>query len=110
VALVMWLGLNYRTERYVDQGSRNTLPLSLTTDLQWFVWSGMSTDVSSKLVISPILNDSGRWQISWTASLNRELVNSLYLNIGVTEIFDSQPPTDANKNDLSFNSSLGWSF
>ena len=109
MAFTMWLGLNVRTERYADQSSRITLPLSLTTDFQWFVWSGMSTDLSSKLVISPILNDAGRWQISWTASLNRELVNSLYLNIGVTEIFDSQPPTDATKNDLSFTSSLGWS-
>ena len=66
--------------------------------------------MSSRLVISPILDDSGRWQITFVTSLSRELVSSLYLSIGVTEIYDSRPPTDANKNDFSFTSSLGWTF
>jgi hypothetical protein len=74
------------------------------------VWSGLSTDLSSRLVISPILDDSGRWQITFVSSLSRELVSSLYLSIGITEIYDSRPPADANKNDFSFTSSLGWSF
>ncbi|MCL7961464.1 MAG: DUF481 domain-containing protein [marine benthic group bacterium] len=110
VMLATWLGLFYRTEQYEGESQRNTLPLSLTTDFQWFVWSGLSTDVSSRLVVSPILDDSGRWQISFTSSLSRELVSSLYLSIGITEIYDSRPPTDANKNDFSFTSSLGWNF
>ncbi len=110
VMLATWLGLFYRTEQYEDEDQRNTLPLSLTSDLQWFVWSGLSTDVSSRLVVSPILDDSGRWQISFTSSISRELVSSLYLSIGITEFYDSRPPTDANKNDFSVTSSLGWSF
>jgi hypothetical protein len=110
VMLATWLGLFYRTEQYEGEDQRNTLPLSLTTDFQWFVWSGLSTDVSSRLVISPILDDSGRWQISFTSSLSRELVSSLYLSIGITEIYDSRPPTEANKNDFSITSSLGWNF
>jgi hypothetical protein len=110
VMLTTWLGLYYRTEQYESEEARNTLPLSLTTDFQWFVWSGLSTDLSSRLVISPILDDSGRWQITFVSSLSRELVSSLYLSIGITEIYDSRPPADANKNDFSFTSSLGWSF
>lgn len=110
VMLGSWIGLYYRTEQYEAEEVRTTIPLSLTTDFQWFVWSGLSTDVSSRLVISPILDDSGRWQITFVTSLSRELVSSLYLSIGVTEIYDSRPPTDANKNDFSFTSSLGWTF
>jgi hypothetical protein len=110
VMLASWLGLFYRTEQYEDEERRNTLPLSLTTDFQWFVWAGLSTDLSSRLVVSPILDDSGRWQVSFTSSLSRELVSNLYLSIGITEFYDSRPPTDANKNDFSFTSSLGWSF
>ncbi len=110
VMLGSWIGLYYRTEQYEAEDQRTTLPLSLTTDFQWFVWSGLSTDVSSRLVISPILDDSGRWQITFVSSLSRELVSSLYLSIGVTEIYDSRPPAEANKNDFSFTSSLGWTF
>lgn len=110
VTLTTWLGIFHRTEKYEGEDSRGTIPLALTTDLEWFVWSGMSTDVSSQLVISPILNDAGRWRIQLTTSLSRELVNNLYLAIGITEIYDSQPPSDVNKSDFSFTSSLGWTF
>ena len=110
IMLGSWVGVYYRTEQYEAEDRRTTLPLSLTTDFQWFVWSGLSTDVSSRLVISPILDDSGRWQITFVTSLSRDLVSSLYLSIGVTEIYDSRPPTDANKNDFSVTSSLGWTF
>jgi hypothetical protein len=110
VNLGTWIGLYYRTEQYVGDDARNTVPLSLTTDFQWFTWSGLSTDVSSRLVVSPILNDRGRWQINFTASVRRELLSHLYLNLGVTEIYDSKPPSDVNKNDFAFTSSLGWTF
>lgn len=110
VNLATWIGLYYRTERYTDNEARNTIPLSLTTDFQWFTWSGLSTDLSSRLIVSPILNDAGRWQITFTTNVKRELLSHLYLNIGITEYYDSKPPTDANKNDFSFTSSLGWTF
>ena len=110
VVLGTWIGLNYRKELYVDSDARSVVPLSLTTDLEWFTWTGMSTDVSSRLVVAPILNDDGRWRINFTASLRREILSNLYLNFGVSEIYDSKPPADANKNDFSFTSSIGWSF
>lgn len=110
VVLGTWIGLNYRKERYVDADAQSVVPLSLTTDFEWFTWTGMSTDVSSRLVVAPILNDGGRWRINFTASLRREILSNLYLNFGVSEIYDSKPPADANKNDFSFTSSIGWSF
>lgn len=105
-----WLGLFYRREKYIGQDTRSSVPLSLTTDLQWYTWTGLDTDVSSRLSISPILGDSGRWRINFTAGLRREVVSHLYLDLGVTEIYDSKPPSDVNKNDFAFTSSLGWTF
>ena len=110
VTVATWAGLFFRNERYEGESSRNTLPLSLTTDFQWFVWSSLNTDVSSRLTVSPILNDAGRWQIAFTAALSRDLVSSLNLSIGVTEVYDSKPPSDVNQNDFNFTSSLGWTF
>lgn len=105
-----WLGLFYRTEQYVGEDPETKIPLSLITDVEWFVWAGLSTDVSSRLIVSPVLDDRGRWQVTFTTSLSRELVSNLYLSLGVSEFFDSRPPGEANRNDFSLTSSLGWSF
>jgi hypothetical protein len=106
---VMTLG--YNRERFTGEEARNTVPLGLTTDFQFFNWSGLSTDLSSRLSIQPVLNDSGRWRIGFSANLTQEILNLLYLRIGVVEEYDSQPPSaDANKNDFSITTSLGWTY
>ena len=110
VSLTTWVGPFFRRELYLDEDPRNTVPLSAVTDFQWFSWSGLSTDLSSRLTISPILNNSGRWQIRFNARLKQELLSLLYLTVGINEVFDSNPPGDANKNDFSLTTSLGWSF
>lgn len=55
VSLTTWLGAFYRRERYEGDEAGEKLPLSLTTNLEWFAWAGLSTDLSSRLVVSPIL-------------------------------------------------------
>jgi hypothetical protein len=110
ILLGSWLGIYYRNERYTGDDPRSTLPLSLITDLEWFNWSGLSTDLSSRLVVSPILNDAGRWQISFTAQMKHELLSLLYITVGVNEYYDTSPPADANQNDFSVTTSIGWTF
>jgi len=55
--------------------------------------------------------------MGWTAAsihfntrLKQELLSLLYLTVGINEVFDSNPPGDANKNDFSLTTSLGWTF
>ena len=74
-------------------------------------WSGLSTDLSSRLSIQPVLNDSGRWRISFSIDLTQEILNLLYLTVGLNEEYDSKPPSaDANKNDFRITTSLGWTY
>ena len=110
VLLGSWIGVYYRNERYTGDEPRGTMPLSLATDFEWFNWSGLSTDLSSRLTVSPILNDSGRWQISFTAHVKHELLSLLYLTVGVTEYHDTRPPAGANPNDFGITTSIGWTF
>jgi hypothetical protein len=105
------LSISYNRERFTGEEARNTVPLGLITDFQFFNWSGLSTDLSSRLSIQPVLNDSGRWRISFTANLTQEILNLLYLRVGVVEEYDSKPPSaDANKNDFRITTSLGWTY
>jgi hypothetical protein len=110
VVLGAWIAPTVRREDYEDVAPRTAYPLAFGGDFQLFSWAGMSTDLSSRLSVAPVLNDSGRWLINFSVYLNRELLNQLYLTIGITEIYDSKPPTDTNNNDVSLTSSLGWTF
>jgi len=110
VGLALWLAPAIRREKYANDDPRTVYPLALVADFQLFSWAGLSTDLSSRLSAGPVLTDQGRWQINWNVYLNRELLNQLYLTIGITEIYDSKPPIDTNKNDFSLTSSLGWTF
>jgi hypothetical protein len=105
------LAIGYSRERFAGEEARNTVPLALVTDYRFFNWSGLDTNLSSRLSIEPVLNDRGRWRISFTANLTQEILNRLYLRIGVVEEYDSKPPSaDANKNDFRITTSLGWTY
>lgn len=103
--------LQVTRERFSGEEARSSVPIGLITDFQFFNWSGLSTDVSSRLVVQPVVTDAGRWQITWTGDLRQEVLSNFYLSVAFTEQFDSKPPSaDANKNDFSITTSLGWTF
>lgn len=110
MALLSYLAIYGMREKFTGEEARNNLPLGLVTDFQFWDWSGMSSDIASRLSILPILNDSGRWQIRFNANLSQEIVSDLYLRVGILEMFDSKPPATANKNDFSITTSLGITF
>jgi hypothetical protein len=65
------LAIGYSRERFAGEEARNTVPLALVTDYRFFNWSGLDTNLSSRLSIEPVLNDRGRWRISFTANSRR---------------------------------------
>ncbi len=104
-------GIGYAREKFTDTEGDNSVPATVGADFQYFSWGDLDTDLSSRLVIMPVLNQLGRWRISFITSFKREVVKDFYFNVSVNEYFDSQPPAEgANKNDLSLTTSFGWSF
>ena len=103
--------LSYAREDFTGAEATHSVPLALVADYQFFDWSGLSTDLSSRLEIQPVVNAQGRWRISFAADVTQEVVNDLYLRIGLLEEYDSRPPAaDANRNDFSIRTSIGWNF
>ncbi len=104
-------GISYAREKFTDTEPDNSVPAYVGADFQYFSWGDLDTDLSSRLVVMPVLNQSGRWRISFVTSFKREVVKDFYFNVSLNEFYDSQPPAeDANKNDLSLTTSFGWSF
>ena len=110
VWLATTLGPFFRSEEYANEDPRIAVPLSLATDFELFSWGSLSTDLSSRLSVAPVLNDWGRWQISFGTQFSRDLISNLTLNLDVTEYFDSRPPADTNRNAFSVSTSLAWTF
>lgn len=111
VILLSGLGLSYARERFTGQEGDNAFQGLFLTDFEFFSWGGLDTDLSSRLIVIPVINQGGRWRISFITSFKREIVSDFYFNVSINEQFDSQPPTeDTEKNDLSITTSFGWSF
>jgi len=111
VILALAGGAAYARERFTDQEADNLGQAFVMTDFQFFSWGDLDTDLSSRLVIIPVFTESGRVRLHFQTKLRREFVNDLYFSVGVTESYDSQPADpDAATNDLTFSTSIGWSF
>ncbi|MEJ2336097.1 MAG: DUF481 domain-containing protein, partial [Gemmatimonadales bacterium] len=97
--------------RFTGQPGDNAFQGLFLTDFEFFSWGGLDTDLSSRLIVTPVINQGGRWRISFVTSFKREIVQDFYFNVGINEQFDSKPPTDGTEtNDLSLTTSFGWSF
>jgi hypothetical protein len=111
VILLSGLGLSYARERFTGQEGDNAFQGLFLTDFEFFSWGGLDTDLSSQLIVIPVINQGGRWRISFVTSFKREIVSDFYFKVSINEQFDSQPPTEGTEtNDLSLTTSFGWSF
>jgi hypothetical protein len=109
--LGVWVAPAYAYEQYAGESSNSTFPLILAADYLLVFKGAHDTDISSRLAVLPIIGGGGRWRLSFTLNFEREIVKDLNLGIGITELYDSQPPSaDAEKNDFSLTTYLGWSF
>jgi len=108
--LGLWLGPSYALEQFTGEEPDSSVPLVFAADADYFTWGSLDTTMSSQLQVIPILDQWGRWRINFSLNADREVVKNFYVNVGVTEAYDSQPAADANKNDFSFTTSFGWKF
>lgn len=105
----LWGGVGYSRERFTDQDADGAPIALIVTDFEYFTFGDLTTNLSSRLSVVPVLN-AGRVRLNFTTQYKREVVNNLYLTLTLTEAFDSKPAETAAKNDLSLTTSIGWSF
>ena len=108
--LSAWIAPGVSYEDFAAEPGTTSFPLALAAYFLIFVWERFGSDVSSRLVASPILDDWGRWRLNFYLDATKEIWSDFYLALGVNEIYDSRPPGDSNKNDFSLTTSIGYSF
>ncbi len=111
ILLATSAGLAYARERFTGQDGDNVFQGFIMADFELFSMGGLTTTLSNRLVVVPVINQGGRWRINNVTAFKREIFSNFYFNVSLNEYFDSQPPTeDTNKNDFSVTTSFGISF
>jgi hypothetical protein len=69
------------------------------------------TSLDLTVMLFPSLNDWGRVRLNANLAYSREIVRDFNITFSAYNSYDSRPPTaGANKNDVGFSLSLGWTF
>ena len=66
--------------------------------------------LQSQLYSFPGLSDPGRIRLTTKTIFSIKLHNNFHTNFTFWDNYDSRPPVNAKKNELSISSGLGWSF
>jgi putative salt-induced outer membrane protein YdiY len=67
-------------------------------------------NLQSQVLVYPGLTDSGRIRTTTKTTFTVKLVNNFHTDFSFFDNFDSRPPFNARRNDLSISNTLGWTF
>jgi uncharacterized protein DUF481 len=101
-------GAQWTNERFADP------ELSAKSSAE--AWAGTEInlydigDVSwlTQITVSPGLTEPGRVRLDFNTDFKIDLPKDLYFRVGLRDNFDSQPSSDAPRNDYVFSLGLGW--
>ena len=106
----LWAGLGGSRESFDDEDASTTFDGLVAANFDVFVFGNLDTSITSSLAAVPVLNEWPRVRLQFNGRFRHELVNNLYISFAIAEYFDSRPPSDTEKNSITFNTSVGWSF
>jgi hypothetical protein len=90
--------------------SQQSLEAVLGAQWRIFRFSDPEVSLSSTLYAYPSLTESGRVRGSLDVSLRRELISDLFFDLSLYDSYDSDPPSEGEKNDYGIVTSLGYKF
>ena len=104
-------GLSTGRELPVGEPARTNVDAVIALSSALFTYDYPKTSVDFSLLVFPAIKDAGRIRVNANGKLKRELFRDIFFAVTAYDAFDSRPPTaDAQKNDVGFTVSLGWSF
>jgi len=110
-SLTAVVGLMYSVEQFTGDDPDTPVASFLGLGFDYFSWEHMTTTVSLKAAVIPILSQLGRVRLAMHLSLSKEIVKNFTVTLYVSEAFDSDPGSvTANKNDFTVTTSVGWTF
>jgi hypothetical protein len=101
-------GAQWTNERFTDPGlsAKSSAEAWAGTEVNFFDTGDVSWLTQFKL--SPGLTNTGRYRIDFNTDFKIDLPRDLYFRVGLRDNFDSQPSSDAPRNDYVFTMGMGW--
>lgn len=101
-------GLGYTREEFTD-GVREDSPSALfNQELQWRIRAQVKLEQAFRYLQD--MSEVGRFKLRLSGTLRTELNGFLNFSLGFVKAYDNQPPVDAEKNELTVLTGLGFVF
>ncbi len=101
-------GANYQQEERADDTELSRFYGRAAQNCAWRITPRLTWD--EKVEYLPSIEDVELYKIRFETNLRYALLQNLFLNIALIDIYDSQPPDGVTQNDLQLRSSIGLKF
>ena len=101
-------GANYQVECRTDGSEIDTFFFRLAENISWKITPRLSWD--EKFEYMPRVEDFSFYRLRFESNLRYALLQNVFLNIAVLDIYDSKPANRVTRNDLQIRSSVGVKF
>jgi putative salt-induced outer membrane protein YdiY len=101
-------GVTYQKEERTDDTVQSRFFGRLAENAAWKITPRLSWD--EKFEYMPSLQESGEFRMRFETNIRYAMLQNVFLNFSVIDIYDSQPATGIKQNDLQIRSSVGVKF
>jgi len=102
------VGVTYQKEERTDGSELSTFFGRLAENATWKITPRLSWD--EKFEYMPRIEDPHHYRMRFETNLRYALLQNIFLNLSVIDIYDSRPANRVRKNDLQVRSSVGVKF
>ncbi len=101
-------GANYQHENRTESETVSTFYFRFAENATWKITPRLSWD--EKFEYMPQVDNMTEFRMRFESNLRYALLQNVFVNLSVVDIYDSQPANRVTKNDLQIRSSLGVKF
>jgi hypothetical protein len=103
-------GAAYTHEAYAEEPAQERAEGVLGLEWDWFTFGSRETTISVSAQNYYGLSSAARFRSEVNGSLSRKVFKDFTITGSLIESFDSSPPANERKNDLSLTIGVGWTF
>lgn len=102
------IGFNFQDEEHTEGASISTFYFRFAQNMAWKISPHLTWD--EKFEYMPRIDDVGEYRLRLETNLRYAMLQNIFLNLSVVDIYDSEPATGVTQNDLQVRSSVGVKF
>jgi hypothetical protein len=101
-------GFNYQEELHTDGDDVHTFYARLGQTAAWKLTPRLTWD--ERFEYTPRLEDPADYRMRFETNVRYALLQNIFLNLSLLDIYDSQPADGVDRNDIQIRSSVGVKF